>query len=133
MKISNTKALTLVEVIFAAALIAIIAVALFNTFARAYNYLQYITELRTATLVLQEQVSRTRDLSYSEIQALGPSFFSTEMAALRNAAGTMSRSSYGGSGTIMKITFALDWTGYNGQPKHKTIVTLMTEDGINKK
>ena len=98
-----------------------------------HSYLSYIGELRTATLILQEQVSNTRELSYAQIQALGSTFSSSEMSSLDGAAGTISFSPYQGESEITKITFTIDWTGSNGLAKSQSIVTMMTEDGINKK
>lgn len=90
-------------------------------------------ELRTATLILQEEISVIRNLEYSDIQSLGGTFSSQDMASLRNAAGTISKSSYGGSTNILKITLKLDWKTFENNPVNKTISTFITDHGIDKK
>ncbi|MCK4463112.1 MAG: hypothetical protein KAU58_02240 [Candidatus Omnitrophica bacterium] len=90
-------------------------------------------ELRTASLVLQEQASMARDLKFSDILSIGGTFSSSSMSSLNSATGTIKQSSYKGLDKIIKVTFKLDWTAFNGNPAHKTLVTLMTDHGINKK
>lgn len=133
MKPSNTRSFTLFEVLFASTLAVVIIVAFLNATIMSFSYLRRIMELRTATLVLQEQVSVVRELTFSNIQSLGRTFSSSGMSSLDNATGTISRSSYGGSNKITKIAFKLDWTTFDNKPANKTLVTLMTDHGINKK
>jgi len=127
------KAFTLMEVLISTLLILLITVVLFTSLSTTISYLRYITELRTVTLILQEQMSKTRDLKYADIQALGGTFTSSAIASLNNAAGTLTRASYGGAGEMSKISYRIDWTSYFGKPTYKTLVTVMTDHGINKK
>ena len=129
----NSKAFTLFEVLCSSLLIAIVSVVLFSSFVISFNYLRCIIEMRTATLVLQEQISNARELSFAEIQALGTSFTSSTMDSLTNAVGTISQSSYSGSSEIVQITYRIDWTSFSGAQKNITFVTLMTDNGLNKK
>lgn len=129
----NKKAFTLVEILIAAILVAVIALAFFASLATSFNHLRRIVELRTASLVLQEQVSMARDLKYSDILSIGGTFSSASMSSLKDATGTISQSLYGGHAEITKISFKLDWTDFNGDPADKSLVTLMTDHGINKK
>ena len=133
MKLLNTKAFTIAEVLIAASLVIIISIALFFVFTTAITSLRYIMELRTATLVLQEQASKIRDLEFSDVQSAGGTFTSPEMSSLNNATGTIVRSLYDGHDKIIKVTFKIDWTAYNGNPAHKTLFTLITDHGINKR
>lgn len=130
---SDTKAFTLVESLFAIALIALIIVVFFSALIVSVNYVRGAFELRTASLILQEQMSLTRGLNYSDIESLGSSFSSSYMSSLRNAAGTIYKSYYGGSNDILKLTFKLDWTANDNKPASRSIVTLVTDHGIDKK
>ncbi len=129
----NKKSFTIFEILIAAILVAVIFLAFFASLVTSINHLRRIVELRTASLVLQEQVSMARDLKYSDILAIGGTFSSASMSSLNNATGLINQSSYGGRDKIIKLTFKLDWTAFNGEPAHKSLVTLMTDHGINKK
>lgn len=131
--ILNNKSFTIFEILIAAVLVALIALAFFASLVTSFNHLRRIVELRTAGLVLQEQVSMARDLKYPDVVSIGGTFSSASMSSLKNATGTIMQSSYGGRDKIIKITFKLDWTDFSGKPAHKSLVTLMTDHGINKK
>lgn len=133
MNLRSNKSFTLIEAVIAIALIAITAAAFLASVITSFGYLQRITELRTATLALQEEVSVVREMNFSDIQSLGSSFTATGMSLLNNAHGTITKSQYAGQVTILKITFKLDWTPLNGTSATKSIVTIMTDRGINKK
>ncbi len=133
MKSSNTKSFTILETLIAVTLIIILVTAFFGSLLSAFNYLRRIIELRTVNLILQEEVSKVRNLEFSDIQSLGPSFSSSGMSSLDNATGTITKSLYNGEDNIIKITFGTNWTTFDGNPGHQTMTTLMTDHGINKK
>ena len=54
------------------------------------------------------------------------------MSSLDNATGTITKSPYNGEDKIIKITFGIDWTTFDGKGGHQTMCTLMTDHGINK-
>lgn len=128
----KNKAFSLVESIIAIALVGIIILSFFAALTLSINYVRRSLELRVATLILQEQLSLVRDLKYSDIQALGNSFVSADMASLKNVSGTIIKSAYGNS-KILKITYRLDWVSFDGRAENKSIVTLITEEGIDKR
>jgi type II secretory pathway pseudopilin PulG len=132
MSVRKNRSFTLIEAVIAIALIALTATAFFASTMTSFGYLRRITELRTATLALQDEVSVVRELKFSDIQSLGSGFTATGMSLLNNAQGTITRSQYGGQNNILKITFRLDWTAFDGRPASKSVVTLMTDHGINK-
>lgn len=133
MKKSNIKSFTLIESLVATIITIIVALAFFACFMTAFKYARRIMELRTASLILQERVSIVRELPFQDIGLLGSTFTAKAMSSLRNAQGTITQSAYGGSDKIIKITFGLDWADFDGTKQHKTVVTLMTDHGINKK
>ena len=133
MRLLKTKSFTIVEALLAIILIAIVVVAFFASLLISFDYLRRVMELRTAALALQEEVSLVRELPFSNIQSLGGTFSASGMSSLNNATGTILRSNYGGQNNIVKITFKLDWTTFDGKYANRSIVKLMTDHGINKK
>jgi len=132
MKLKNTRSYTLIEALVAIGLGALIVITLVSSVIAAFDNLRRVAELRTASLILQERVSMVRDLKFSDIQSLSNTFSPSGMVFLRNAAGTITKSPYNGQSNMLKVTFILDWTSFNGHAMQKTLVTLMTDHGINK-
>ncbi len=134
MRLTNAKDFTLVETVVALILIALVIVACLASFMTAFNYLRRSMELRTASLILQEEISLVRELKFEEIQALGGTCSSSSMSALKDASGTIPPpTQYGGQPKIIKITLKIDWTAFDGRQAYKTLVTLITDHGIDKK
>ena len=131
-KSSKTKAFTLIEVLLAVILTGILACVIFVAFNTSFIYLRKIIELRTANLALQEEVSMVRNLTFSEINALPNTFYSSSMSSLGDASGTLAKSPYNGNDNIIKISFKIDWTSFEGRALSKTMITLITDHGINK-
>jgi type II secretory pathway pseudopilin PulG len=124
---------TLAEVMISIVLVTVIVLAFFGAFSSSFNYLRRVIELRNATLVLQEEMSVIRELKFSEIQNLPATFSSNSMSSLHNSLGSIIRSSYSGQSNILKITLRLRWSAFDGATVNKTMVTLITNNGIDKK
>jgi prepilin-type N-terminal cleavage/methylation domain-containing protein len=133
MKVCNARGFSLTEVLTAIFLIALTSVVLFASITTGINFLRRIVELRTATLALQEEVCRTRGLPFSDIQSHEGVFTTSSMASLKKATGSINVSPYRGNSEIVKIAFRVDWTAFNNEPQRRTLVTVMTDNGINKK
>jgi len=133
MKISNTKSFTIAETLIAISLIIVVTSIFFTSIILSFNYLRRVMELRTTSLILQEQVSLAREIKFSDIPSMGGTFTSPEMASLNSAAGTVAQSKYKSRDNTIKITFNLNWTAFNGKKMEKAITTLITEKGIDKK
>lgn len=129
----KNKAFTLIESLFAIALITLITISFFSSLLVSVSYVRRSFELRTSSLILQEQMSLVRELTYADIQSLGNTFSSGYMSSLKNAAGTIDKSYYMFSNNILKITFKLNWTTFDNKAADKSIVTLITNHGIDKK
>jgi len=129
----STKAFTLIESLFALALIALITITFLSSLLASISYVRRAFELRTSSLILQEQMSLVRELQYSDIQSLGSTFSSGYMISLKNAAGTTYKSYYELGDKILKLTFKLDWTTSDNKPASRSVVTLITDHGIDKK
>lgn len=127
------KAFTLIESLFTLSLICLIAVAFLTSLIVSVNYVRKSYELRTASLILQEQMSILRERSYSEVQALGGSFSSGHMSALTNASGAVTKAPYGGHSDILKITYTINWTTFDNRAASRSVVTMITNQGIDKK
>jgi len=130
--IKKIKSFTLIEVLIAIVLISILASVIFACFNTSFKYLRQIIELRTANLILQEETSIVRNLTFQEIETLTDTFYCTSMSGLNGAAGTIEKSPYNGHDNIIKISFRLDWTSVNERALSKTITTVITDHGINK-
>ena len=133
MKPNRSKSFTIIETLVAITLFLILIISFLSALWVSFDYLRRVMEMRTAALVLQEEASIVRNLDYDAIAALGSTFTSSGMASLKDASGTIIKSPYNGYPNILKITFEIDWTTFGGKPASKTIVTLMTDHGINKK
>ncbi len=127
------KGFTLPEVVVAIVVMAIAFVSVFTALTASANYFRRSMELRTASLILQEEVSNVRDLKFSDILGLGPNFTLGSMASLKNCTGTIQKGLFEGKSDILKLTFRTDWQSFDGTAKTKQVVTLMTDQGINKK
>ncbi len=131
--IRQRKAFTILESLFATSIMILIAIVFFTSIITSFNHIRRALELRTATLILQEEISLVRELSFSDVQSLGTTFNLVSMSALKNATGAITKSDYSGDGKVLKITFRLDWAAFNGNPAARSIVTLITDHGIDKK
>lgn len=130
---SKRQAFTLVESLFAIGLIVLITIVFFSSLITSISYVRRAFELRTSSLILQEQMSLVREMAYTDIQSIGGTFSSASMPSLKNASGSIQKSAYGGSSEILKITFKLDWTSFDNRPESRSIATLITDHGIDKK
>lgn len=130
---ADKKAFTLIESLFTLSLICLIAVAFLTSLIVSVNYVRKSYELRTSSLILQEQMSILRERSYDEVQALGGSFSSVYMPALTNASGVINKAPYGGQADILKITYTLNWTTFDNRPASRSVVTMITNQGLDKK
>ena len=124
---------TILETLLAAVLFIILVIAFLGALWTSFNYLRRVMELRTATVILQEEASVVRNLKFSDIQSLGGTFSSSGMASLEDASGSIAKAPYNGQAAILRVTFRIDWTMFDGVPASKTLPTLMTDHGINKK
>lgn len=128
-----SKAFTIIESVIAIALIAFVIITFFSSFLVGLNYVRRSFELRTSTLILQEEMSAIRECNYTQVQALGSTFSLPSMSVLKNAAGSITKSYFYGSNNIMEITLSLTWTTFDGRTERKYLATLITEKGIDKK
>jgi len=127
------KAFTIFEVLIASMLLIVFIVVFYISIMHSFGNLQRIMELRAASLILQERISIIRNLTFDQINALGGTFTSSAMGSLQDASGTIEKSSYCAGGKIIKITLRVNWTSFDSRAKDASIVTLITEDGIDKK
>ena len=141
MKRNNKKGSTLLEILFSTVLIAIVSIIFFSCLVTSYSYLERLMEMRTATLILQEQISKTREVAFADIPNIpdldndkeGIQFESTLMADLNGAEGTITMAQYGNHNETLKITVTVTWTAYDGSSASRSLSTLITDHGINKR
>ncbi len=134
MKLRKSRSFTIVEALIATTLFIIIIIAFFASLSTSFHYLRRVMELRTASLALQEEVSIVRNLKFSEIESLGGTFSTSSMSSLNNATGAITKPYYYGTqGKVLKVTFKLDWVAFDSVPMTKSVVTLITDHGIDKR
>lgn len=131
--LNEKRSFTIIETVIAIALVAITSTVFLASAITSFGYLRHTNELRAAALALQKEVSLVRIMKFQDISTLGATFTPEGVSMLNNPIGTIGKSQYGGQSTILKITFMLNWTGFDGRPATKSIVTLMTDHGINKR
>jgi len=132
MNLAKKRSFTIIEAVIALALIAFTSAAFFLSLVTSFGYARRVAELRTATLALQEEASVVRGLKFTDIQSLGSSFRTTGMSSLDNASGAVSKSQYGGRNNILKVTFKIGWDSFDGSHASRSVVTLITDHGIDK-
>lgn len=133
MLVLSKRSFTLVECVVGIILIALLIIAVFSSLIVVFSNVRKIMELKTASLILQEEVSLARELKFSDIEGLGANFTPSNVFPLHNVTGTITKAPYQGKTGILDITFTLEWIDFNGRASSKSIVTLMTDHGINKR
>ena len=115
MKIKEKKAFSLVETLLAVSKVILLTIVFFSCIMTSFSYARRVVELRTASLILQEEISAIRNLTFQEVQSLGESFSSPGMSSLNNATGGIIKSAYEDQANIIKITLRVNWTTFNNK------------------
>jgi len=131
MRAKNIKGFTLVEALLAS---FIMAVGLFAAGTAIYSQFFSLNQNREkaiATLAAQEEVESIRGMPFDTIVNLPSSFTAGGFTYLNSPVGTVTvSSSYGDK--IKKISVTVTWSSLTGQTLQKSLVTLVTKNGINK-
>lgn len=131
MHTKGIKGFTLIEALLASFVMAIGLFAVGTAIYSQFFSLNQNREKAIATLAAQEEIESIRGMPFSTIVGLPSSFTADGFAYLNNPTGTLTVSnSYGGK--IKKISVTVTWNSLTGQTLQKSLVTLVTENGINK-
>ncbi len=131
MDTKDTKGFTLVETLLASFIMAIGLFAVATAIYSQFFSLNQNREKAIATLAAQEEIERIRGMPFNTVMNLPSSFTTDGFTYLNNPTGTVTISdSYGNK--IKKISVTVTWNSLTGQALQKSLVTLVTENGINK-
>ena len=140
MRLSNKKGFSLVEALIAS---VIMAIGLFAVITAVYLQTAILNENREqtiATLTAQGEIENIRGMKFSDILAL-TSFDKDDAPGLAylhygsgDGKGDINVDSAGfiSDSHIKKVSVTVTWDSINGKTLHKTMATLVTENGINK-
>ena len=133
------KGFTLIEVLFAILLIGTSLICVLMLFSRSTAMIAQANDLVTATAILQEQIELIRTQEYADIISTYSSpttFTSASFADMNNPVGTITVDfPYGTSApenSLARVTVNLTWTGGGGRNFSKSLVTMISEGGIDK-
>jgi len=137
----HTRAMTLIEVMIAVAVISIIVAGIMGTFGYGYRALKLVRENQRATQILLEKVETVRLYSWTQVNSNGfvPSTF---IDVFDPQAGENSGTVYTGTVTIAafpkstsyapnlkQLTVDLTW-GDSRLTRHRTLSTFIAKDGL---
>ncbi len=132
------KGFTLIEITLTVLILIIISIGIVSIFSHGFAISTETREISIATQAAQQQMELIRDMTFDDILALGTSFTfpsSTFPAPgfthLTNPVGAVTVSSHGDS-NIQKVTVTVSWTSPQGRSSSKSLVTLITREGIKK-
>ncbi|MFH0764695.1 MAG: hypothetical protein V1927_06805 [Candidatus Omnitrophota bacterium] len=134
--LSNKKGFTVIEA-FAAC--SILAICLLSTGLAIYTQFPFINQNREkaiATLAAQEEIEKIRGLPFDAILAINPSWVAANLPAgfayLTNPACAVTLDAVYGDSNIQRVSVTVSWSSTSGPTLQKTILTLISRNGINK-
>ncbi len=138
--ILDKKGLTLIEVMLAIMLLGTALVCVLMLFSNSTALITQSNDLVTATTILQQQIETIRTMPFATIvttYSSPTSFNSSSFADLSNPVGTITVDYPLGTTSpyneLLRVTANLTWTGVGGRNYSKSMVTLISEGGIDKK
>lgn len=130
--VSKKKGFTLIEA-FAAT--CVLAISLLSAGFAIYTQLYFINQLREksiATLAAQEEVEAIRGMPFDNVLNLGSSFTASGFTYLKSPVGTVTVDDIYSTGNMRRVSITVSWASVTGKALQRTLVTLMSRNGINK-
>ena len=127
----GSRGFSLVEVLIAMAILAVILMTLIGVFIYGYNAISRTKQLATATEICQSEVERIRRLSFDSLSGLSAAFTDPRLATLISGTGTRTLEADIGA-DIRKLTVSVSWK-HRGVDMRKDVVTYVTRLGVGKK
>lgn len=135
--LSSNRGFTLVEALIASLIMAIGLFAMITTIYAQFAALSQNREYTIATLAAQEEIEIIRGMSFADILNLGSTFTTDGFIYLDSSSGALTvdnaYSPISGADNVRRISATVSWNSIDGKPLRKTMATLMTKDGINRR
>jgi len=132
--LKKAAAFTLVEVVIAAALLAITLASLLTAVSCCFRYVGDMRGWWGGSQALQQQMETIRLLSWTNLQTLPGTFTATNNSG-GVYSGQISQSAYdtyASNTTVMKITLTVTWTNQESRRVTNSLTTLVANGGLNK-
>lgn len=131
-RLSDKLGFTLVEALSAAIILGIGLFVLGTVFLQEFSVINKLREMTLATLSAQEEIEQVRGESFDTIKNLGSSFTASGFNYLKNPVGTVTVDNIYGNDNIRRVSVTVSWASRSGATLSKSLVTLVTRDGIDK-
>ena len=126
------KGFTLIEITLTILIIVIVSIGIVSIFSHGFTVSTETREISIATQAAQEEIECIRDMAFGSITS--SSFTTSGFTHLTNPVGTVTVDTYiAGENDIKKVTVTVNWTSAGGRSLTKSLVTLITREGIDKK
>ncbi len=123
----------MVELLLAVLILVISMVGVALVFGRGTAMMTgEIKEEVIATQAAQERLETIRNLPFDTLLSLGSTFTAVGLSNLNNAIGTVAVTDPLGSNDIRQVTVTVTWQSSEGRTHQKSLVTLVTRNGINR-
>ena len=128
---SGEGGFTLIEITLTILIIVIVSIGIVSIFSHGFTVSTETREISIATQAAQEEIECIRDMAFGSITS---SFTTSGFTHLTNPVGTVTVDTYiAGENDIKKVTVTVSWTSAGGRSLTKSLVTLITREGIDKK
>lgn len=128
----NRRGFTLIEVLLSTMIVGVALIILATVFYQGTASIAEMKELSIATLSAEKELEIIRDMSFDSILALvSPRTFT--VTGLKNPSGSMVIDNPYSTDDMRRVSVTVAWTSMYGKSLSKSLVTLVTRKGINRK
>lgn len=132
-KLAANRGFTLVEALVASIVLALCLFAMGVAVYAEFAFINQNREKAIATLAAQEEIEKLRGMPFDTILAQSSYFTASGFAYLKNPVGRLTiENIYSGGANMKSISVRVRWDSLTGRILQKSLVTIMTRNGINK-